>query len=122
MHVLPYRQMANLLFLGARIGKAQAHDGPYPDHRVLLVHKVVQQGIGRIVLMLHPAIQNAHRQQRPCMSTTRLSASNLKFPFSHHHGALIIIDSKHACMQIRYSITSHPQVAVACSCVQHEEL
>ena len=90
MHFLPDRRMANLLFLGASIGKAQAHDSPYPDHRVRLVHKIVQQRIGRVILMLHPAVEDAHRQQRPCMYIERLSKQTQSV-FSHHYGAILHI-------------------------------
>ena len=51
---------ADLFFLGASIGEAQAHDGTYADHRVRLVHEVMQQCVGWVVLMLQPAVEDAH--------------------------------------------------------------
>ncbi len=63
---------AHLFFAGASVREAQAHDGAYLDNRVLLVHKVMQQRVSGVVLVLHRAIEDAHGQQRPC-TCSRLS-------------------------------------------------
>ena len=64
----------DLFFLSASIGKAQAHDGAHSDHRVLLVHKVVQQRIRRVVLMLQSTIEDADSQQRSCRCISHVNS------------------------------------------------
>ena len=56
-----FSRVSDLLFLGASVGQPQAHDSSYPDDGVVLLNKVIQQRIGRVVLVLHPAIEDAHR-------------------------------------------------------------
>ena len=57
----------------ARVREAEAHDRADADGSVRLLHKVVQQRVGGVVLMLHAAVQHADRQQRACARAPRLA-------------------------------------------------
>lgn len=59
--------------LCASIRKAQAHDGSYPHIVISMIHRLTQQCVGWVTLVLHTAIGDTDCQQGTCKARIHMA-------------------------------------------------